>query len=50
MDIDYTKWITVNTFFEVGGSPLSIDSTIPTEMTSTATEWIQTNSTAENKE
>ena len=49
MDIDYTTWITAKTHFDVGGSPLSIDSTIPTEMASTATEWIQTNSKVENK-
>ena len=48
MDIDYTTWITAKTHFIVGGV-LSIDSTIPTEMASTATEWIQTNSKVENK-
>lgn len=49
MDInDYTTWITANTHIDVGGV-LSIDSTVPTEMTSTATEWIQLESTVENK-
>lgn len=49
MDInDYTTWITAKTNI-YGGAVMSIDSTIPTEMTNNATEWIHSIPSVENK-